>query len=268
MADEFGWDKAYAGTVLSSFFAGYGATQVWGGRLADRYGGSAVLAAGLVAWSACAALTPLAAAHSPEALLAARAGLGMAQGVAFPAIHALLAKGVPDGRRSGSIGTVLALAHCGTAMAFGLSPTLIELGGWESSFYAFAGMGALWALPWWRMHRGLKASICAAKEEASAAQQRLLLPLQPQQQERQLQRQQSARAEAAADPKVGLWPLLRRKEVWAIVVAQYCASYGFFGLLAWLPSFFLEHCGLQLSEVGPGRGCAASRGAVARLATF
>ena len=49
---------------------------------------------------------------------------------------------------------------------------------------------------------------------------------------------------------VGFWPLMRRKEVWAIAVAQYTAGWGFYGLLAWLPQFFMEHCGLQLSQLG------------------
>lgn len=102
-------------------------SQILGGQLSDRYGGSAVLAGGVALWSACAALAPLAAAHGPYALLAARAGLGLAQGVAFPAIHALLARGVPAGRRSASIGAIMAMAHCGTALAFGLSPALIEV---------------------------------------------------------------------------------------------------------------------------------------------
>ncbi len=36
----------------------------------------------------------------------------------------------------------------------------------------------------------------------------------------------------------GLWALMRRREVWAICVAQYCQSWGMYGLLSWLPSFF------------------------------
>lgn len=75
--------------------------------------------------------------------------------------------------------------------------------------------------------------------------------------------QQRTAATAAADtgsnisssggsnnPDVGFWPLMRRKEVWAIAVAQYMSGWGFYGLLAWLPQFFIEHCGLQLSQLG------------------
>lgn len=96
MAEQFGWDKQFCGAVLSAFFAGYGATQVLGGQWSDRYGGSAVLAGGLALWSLATALTPMAAAAGAIPLLAARTLLGMGQGVAFPAVHALLAKHVPQ----------------------------------------------------------------------------------------------------------------------------------------------------------------------------
>lgn len=55
---------------------------------------------------------------------------------------------------------------------------------------------------------------------------------------------------AAKNPNVGFWPLMRRKEVWAIAVAQYAAGWGFYGLLAWLPQFFLERMGLSMSQLG------------------
>lgn len=94
MAEQFGWNKQFCSIVMSAFFAGYGATQVLGGQLSDKYGGSAVLAAGLMVWSLATVLTPLAASWGTWQLLTARAVLGMAQGIAFPAIHALLAKKV------------------------------------------------------------------------------------------------------------------------------------------------------------------------------
>jgi ACS family sodium-dependent inorganic phosphate cotransporter len=97
MAQQFGWNKQFCSIIMSAFFAGYGLTQVLGGQLSDKYGGSAVLAAGLAIWSLATVLTPLAAAWGTWQLLAARAVLGMAQGIAFPAIHALLAKQVREG---------------------------------------------------------------------------------------------------------------------------------------------------------------------------
>jgi hypothetical protein len=80
-----------------------------------------------------------------------------------------------------------------------------------------------------------------------------------QQQQALLQQRAAAAATSSSSSKtdssssnrgVGFWPLMRRKEVWAIAIAQYTAGWGFYGLLAWLPSFFIEHCGLQLSQLG------------------
>lgn len=329
MAEQFGWDKQFCGAVLSAFFAGYGATQVLGGQWSDKYGGSAVLAGGLALWSVATALTPFAAAWGTMPLLAARTLLGMGQGVAFPAMHALLAKHVPHKVRSGAIGIIMACAHCGTALGFGASPAIIDSMGWGWTYYLFGGAALLW-LPFW-LNMGRKKAQAAAKAAAAAAAQQAqqlhqraaaasahimhsggsawsqagsmaatagaaalcsgaavadavmptvrdtpagtsrsahpLLDAIEQQHDQQQQQhaarlQQRAAATAtpssssskqdssSSNPNVGFWPLMRRKEVWAIAIAQYTAGWGFYGLLAWLPSFFIEHCGLQLSQLG------------------
>ncbi|KAF6261531.1 major facilitator superfamily domain-containing protein [Scenedesmus sp. NREL 46B-D3] len=325
MAEQFGWNKQFCGAVLSAFFAGYGATQVLGGQWSDKYGGSAVLAGGLVLWSVATALTPFAAAWGTMPLLAARTLLGMGQGVAFPAMHALLVKHVPHKVRSGAIGIIMACAHCGTALGFGASPAIIDGMGWGWTYYLFGGAALLW-LPFWlnmgkeKAKAAAKAAMAAATQQAHQLQQRaaaasahvmqsggstwyqagslataggaaalcssaaaqdavmpaarhapggtsrsahpLLDSIQQhdQQQQQQALLQQRAAAAAArsssnkvsssSNPNVGFWPLMRRKEVWAIAVAQYMSGWGFYGLLAWLPSFFIEHCGLQLSQLG------------------
>ena len=48
MAEEFGWDQATRGLVLSAFFVGYLLTQIAGGWLADRLGGKLPVALGPV----------------------------------------------------------------------------------------------------------------------------------------------------------------------------------------------------------------------------
>ena len=37
MTDQYGWDASTSGLVLSSFWLGYGSSQVIGGKVADRY---------------------------------------------------------------------------------------------------------------------------------------------------------------------------------------------------------------------------------------
>lgn len=63
MAQQYGWPASMQGLIQSAFLWGYTATQLLGGSLADRYGGRAVIAAG-VAWFSLASLL-LPAALSP-----------------------------------------------------------------------------------------------------------------------------------------------------------------------------------------------------------
>ncbi len=66
--------------------------QVAGGIWADRFGGKVVLGLGVLWWSAATALTPWAAGQGLPTLLAARALMGIGEGVAMPAMNTLLSK--------------------------------------------------------------------------------------------------------------------------------------------------------------------------------
>lgn len=79
MARQFEWDETFKGTILGIFFLGYAATQLVGGALADRYGGKAVLASGVVAWSVFTFLTPDAAAAGSTTLIACRIAMGLGE---------------------------------------------------------------------------------------------------------------------------------------------------------------------------------------------
>jgi MFS family permease len=220
---------------------------------------------------------------------------------------------VPNKVRSGAIGIIMAMAHCGTALGFGASPGLIDSMGWGWTFYLFGGAALLWVPFWLSMARekGNQAVRSAAaamltmqrqqaersavmvtaataavrqgsnnivstaglnfaragtgqadstQEPSATHDHPILVALEQQQQQEAVSKQMTAAAAAAnSTPQqqqqhqaanVGFWPLMRRKEVWAIGVAQYAAGWGFYGLLAWLPQFFIEHCGLQLSQLG------------------
>lgn len=69
--------------------------KIPGGYLSDKYGGKNVLSFGVVAWSLMTFVTPLAASASLPLLLAARALLGVGEGVAMPAMNGMISKWVP-----------------------------------------------------------------------------------------------------------------------------------------------------------------------------
>lgn len=74
------------------FIRGYLLTQVIGGIWADRIGGKKVLGFGVIWWSMATALTPVAAQLGLPFLLAARACMGVGEGVAMPAMNNLLSR--------------------------------------------------------------------------------------------------------------------------------------------------------------------------------
>lgn len=71
---------------------GYLLTQVLGGIWADKFGGKVVLGLGVVWWSLATACTPIAAQMGLPALLAARALMGIGEGVAMPAMNNMLSR--------------------------------------------------------------------------------------------------------------------------------------------------------------------------------
>eukprot|EP00191_Tetraselmis_sp_GSL018_P011763 CAMPEP_0177597806 /NCGR_PEP_ID=MMETSP0419_2-20121207/11931_1 /TAXON_ID=582737 /ORGANISM="Tetraselmis sp., Strain GSL018" /LENGTH=527 /DNA_ID=CAMNT_0019090047 /DNA_START=239 /DNA_END=1822 /DNA_ORIENTATION=+ len=251
MADQFGWDKSYQGFVLSAFFAGYMFTQLLGGRLADQYGGKMVLAAGVSVWSACTVATPWAAALGASSLVACRVLLGVGEGVAFPAIHSLISRGVPQKFQSTSVAAVTAASYIGTALAFGLSPAIIEDAGWEWSFYIFGSAALLW-LPCWL-------PLDVAERTAVKARQSPLPPSGPQDEEEPLMEANggggppttSSSGEPPEDSGIrNLVRLLRKREVVAICIAQYTQSWGLYGLINWLPTFFKEFYHVEVGQLG------------------
>lgn len=91
------WKPSVTNEVLkcfwqSSFLWGYLISPIAGGTLVDFYGGKVVMAGGVALWSLATFLTPWAADKSLWALLAARATLGIAEGVALPSMNNMVAR--------------------------------------------------------------------------------------------------------------------------------------------------------------------------------
>ena len=225
MASDFGWDKSFQGWVLSSFFFGYAFTQVLGGQLADRYGGKFVLAAGVASWSLFTALTPEAAAAGVVPLIATRILLGVGEGVAFPSIHSLISQNVPYSYQSTAVGIATAASYAGTALAFGASPYISGQVGWPGVFHNFAAVAVVW-LPLWLIFAKTRPPPSSHSSSSSL---------------------DSVARKPIFDK--GLLPLLQRREVLAICVAQYCGSWGLYGLLSWLPTFFSDYYKIELQDL-------------------
>lgn len=230
--------------------------------------------------------------------------LGIGEGVAFPAIHSLLARNVPCTHQSAAVGVVTAAAYVGTAASFGLGPLIISnFGCWRPIFWLFSSLALAW-LPMWLTIRvknnvqqrdsGAKGrghvaagqtssgadactsgrigggsalasssspGITAAPAAATAVSAAVLavpasvsaVPAVPPVVSgsgggaSSSGRDASISSGKGSAPALGrgFWALLKRREVWAICIAQYTWSWGMYSLLSWLPTFFADFYGVS-----------------------
>ena len=154
MAKDLGWSRSEEGAILSSFFLGYGATQIVGGSLADKFGGKRVLAVAVLMWSIATLLSPTFAKLGVAPLIGMRIVLGVGEGPAFPAVHSMISRAVLPQHQSTAVAAVTSASYVGSVAAFIICPLLFETTffekSWEAVFYFFGGLGLLF-LPLWTL---------------------------------------------------------------------------------------------------------------------
>ena len=231
MVETYGWNMSIQGLVLSSFFIGYLLTQVIGGRLADRYGGKAVLGFGVLIWSLFTLVAPPAAALGVTVLVVARILMGMGEAVTFPAIYALYARWIPVKERSRSAGFSNSGIPLGTVFALLATPIIVASWGWEWVFYLFGAVGFVWCAIWYFL------IAATPREQAGISQTELDI----------IAAATIGDEPASAPP----WKeLFSNMSVWAIIVAHFCNNWWFYVLLAWLPTFVTKGLGVDYASVG------------------
>ncbi len=231
MAEEFGWDQTTKGLIMSSFFVGYLMTQIAGGWLADRYGGKVVLGAGVLFWSAFTLITPAAAFAGLSLMLLSRVGMGLGEAVTFPSIYSLFSRWLPITERTRAIGLNASAIPLGTVFALLITPVIVLSLGWEWAFYLFGAVGIFWYALWY----WLAETEPGDHPRVSAAELSII--------------ESGQSTETTTEPPT-IRAFLRSKSVWAIIVSHFCANWGGYVLLSWLPIYFVEGLGVDFAAVG------------------
>ncbi|XP_021720744.1 probable anion transporter 4, chloroplastic isoform X1 [Chenopodium quinoa] len=225
---SYGWSRSFAGVVQSSFLWGYLVSPIAGGALVDYYGGKAVMGWGVALWSFATFLTPWAAEKSLWALLAMRAMLGIAEGVALPSMNNMISKWFPKAERARAVGIAMAGFQLGSAIGLILSPILMSNAGVFGPFVIFGLFGFLWVVVW----LSATSSIPERSPQISVYELKYILT----------KRQQSAPSNAGKAHKARVIPpfkrLLSKLPTWSLMVANAMHSWGFFVILSWMPLYF------------------------------
>jgi ACS family sodium-dependent inorganic phosphate cotransporter len=289
MSAQYNWDGLFSGVILSAFFVGYAMTQVVAGLLADYLGGEGLLLAGLLVWSICTGLTPLCAEQGDTALIFNRVLLGAGEGLALPAVHSMLPKYVPSSQRASAAAVVTAACYAGALASNLVSPTLIAEYGWPVTFYLFASLPPLLWLPLWGRFLGQRrgdgdgssssdsgSSIdsdsdsslseeITSSAEASVSMSKSISGGRGSSGSIDSSGSSGSGSSSsvsssgssghrdskyADDMQVGVMRLLQLRPVQAIVIAQYCQSWGMYGLLSWLPTYYSDRFNIPLADLG------------------
>lgn len=230
MMKEMGWSAADFGIVQSAFFLGYALTQIPGGWMADRWGGSKVILAGTLWWSAFVFLTPFAATLTVMCVI--RGVMGLGEGVNAPTHTALTARWMP--RREAGMAQAIYYIGMPVGIMFTMPTTvwLTEHWGWQSSFYIFAFIGLIWCAVWQWYGRD--------RPELHPA----------------MTSQELAIIRADQDPPEVMdlptdWKaILSSGAVWGLTISYFFHNYLWYLYMSWLPGYLVIGRGFSLLKTG------------------
>jgi MFS family permease len=218
---EFGLDHSEQGLLLTVFFISYALFQFPGGALADKIGSKRTMVVAMVAWSVFTGLSGLAVSFGM--LLIVRVLFGVTEGI-FPgaAMKAVTERTEPRVRMTAN-GIILGSNPFGAALAPLVAAPVITAVGWQNSFFAVAGAGALVAVVLWYL-------LPAPLPKAVAADP-------------------GAPAEAA--PKFGTMALVRKGVLWRFTLLFGGFDLVAWGLTSWVPSYLqtVRHVSTNASGV-------------------
>ena len=231
MQKELGWTDVQKGWVFSAFFWGYLLMQIGGGYLANRFGAKLVLGFAVLFWSLFTILTPWAAFLSIPALLAVRFLMGLGEAGLSPSSFTVAGRWFPHHEQSRVMGFFSSGTILGTVLALLGGSWLITNYGWESVFYVFGALGIIWAGFWkFIFHDQPENHPSISQDEVELIQ---------------------AGGGVKEKPKTIPWgEILKSPAVWALCSVGFAASWTLYIFLSWLPSYFADVHGLNLSGAG------------------
>jgi MFS family permease len=215
---EFGFDPAAMGLLLSAFFWTYAIFQIPAGTLIDRFGIRVLYAAAFTLWSLASAAIGFS--RGLVDILIFRMLLGLAESIGPIASLSFIRRNFAGAEQGLPTAIYIAGQNFGPAAGALVGTQLIEHFGWRAMFI-ITGIGALVWLPgWW---------ILAPRDDG--------------------------RAKAHADQPVAKQSIPWRqvfsaRAFWAMSLCIFLSSYFWYFLLTWVPTYLIASRGFSTTEMG------------------
>src|SRR5205807_4746568 len=200
LKQELGLRPSQLGVLFSAFFWTYAGFMIFAGWLIDRYNVIWVYAAGYLLWSAATALTGLVTGFA--ALFALRLVLGMSESVAYPSYSKIIAAGFPERQRGMANGLIDAGSKMGPALGLVIGGTILAHFGWRALFLSIGLVSLAWIVPWCIVAPRIRTAALAANKGGA-----------------------------------GFLEIMSKRDAWGTFLALFCANYGWYFMLTWLPGY-------------------------------
>ncbi|XP_070000472.1 sialin [Penaeus vannamei] len=235
-ADEgLAWDEVTQGIVLASYYYGYTITQIVGGRLAELYGTRLVFGGCIMGSGIITLFTPIAARAHVGAAIALRVLLGLTGGVAWPSMHALLARWIPPAERPRFIAFAYFATTLSVTFTLPLCGLIIDGRGWEAVFYTTGVLSLTWCMFWFALMHDTPAKHPRISRE-------------------ELEHIEMAVAAGGSSKKTGAaipWRHISTSmPVWAIIVCDMGNTFGLSIYLTQLPTYMRNVLGFSIKKNG------------------
>lgn len=215
------------GAAFAVFYAIFG---LFVARLADRYNRVALISISLLIWSCVTALTGYT--RTFLQLLLMRVAVGIGESGAIATGTAMIADYFPVSRRAAPLAVFLAGSSVG--ITFGLT-----LGGWIAEQHGWRATFVIVGLP------GVALALLAA----------LVLRDPP-----RGYSDGAARGSGPTDTRSALLALLHNSTYRRLVLGAAFVTFVLFGVMNWMPAYFIRRFGMTLAEVGTTFGLAIGVG--------
>ena len=212
-----------------AFLAAYGVMYAGGGALVDWLGTRRGFLIIMIWWSLACAGHGLATGFGSLAL--SRFLLGVGEGGGFPAATKAVAEWFPARERSTAMGIINAGTAIGAVVAPPLIAAVIVYANWRWAFFVCGLAGQLWTAWWVRAyHPPAEHPALGAPERAAIAE--------------------VLESSAVPGPRSSWISLLRRRQVWGLVLAKFLTDGAWYFYLFWLPKYLYDARGFDVRQVG------------------
>jgi MFS family permease len=216
ISKELGFSNTHLGMMFSAFALAYSCFMIPGGWLSDRIGSRKAMLVYGVIWSVATIATGLV--SGLVALVIARFVVGVGEAPIYPTAARMIARVIPITQR----GTAQGVMHASGRLANALAPLIVTFLILQFSWrLAFLILGVVTLVFMFVMYFGLSESKKQVDEQAAVAPVFIGKPVH--------------------------WPSMLRK-VWPAAATCFCHGWVLWFFLNWIPSFFSQRYGMDLTH--------------------